>query len=609
MLDLKHLYPLPAVTFQRLVAGSITKTEHIFFMKASPISTADDTHITQLHPYPKQSQEHVLSALALLLGPETSQTIRLRATRHLARQGSSVLPLVLTTLHTYPEIISPPWPHWPVQYEHCSRLLLHLCRCAGLSLEALLQHPIISQPVGPVLWTSIIEAANLQPSTVYEPLLYQGLTAPWHSTRYAAAMALAHLTDQVALQPTTLELLHTCLQEQEPLPLRLTASYALLRSNDSSGLAVLMQLIAANIPCETRKAAIFVLATDPPLHLCSTQRSKLIQLLLTTLQDDDGEIALHAAHILSRVASPATLPALYTVLASSRPQAQIATLTALEEMADRKTMHRAIHQHNLPSTIVPLLRTDVAEVRRQAACTLAAIGGKYASAVLGTTLFNKEHPAQLAAIEGLRYLRGARSAPHRTRVVSWLLYTLRQSSEQIQVATLDSLAHLTLQARINGYEKAYEEISQTIYQDSIAIQLLTSPSAWVRQRTVELLSMLAHQPQTLHTQFLHLLHTDNDSGVRACVAYVLDTLQANWAIPDLLHALLDPDEYVAETALNALAHLASPDHAIVAYILKELAQEHHKEQPSLRLSQAARHLLKKWRKGNGKSTQPLSLLL
>lgn len=589
--------------------AELMSNEHIHLEQPSPISTADDTLIIGLHPYPKQSQEHILAALALLLGPETSYTMRLRAARRLARQGPSVLPLVLTTLHTYPEIISPPWPHWPAQYEHCSRLLLHLCRSAGLSLEALLQHLAISQPAGPVLWTSIIEAANLQPSPAYEPLLSQGLTAPWLTTRYASAMALAHLADQVSLQPTTLELLHTCQQEQESLPLRLTASYALLRSNDSSGLAVLMQLITADIPVETRKAAIFVLAIDPFLHLCPTQRSKLIQLLLTSLQDLDGEIALHAAHILSSVALPTTLPALCTLLSSSRPQAQIATLTALEEMAGRKAIRHAIYEHNLPAAIVPLLRTDVAEVRRQAAYTLAAIGGEYAAAVLGTSLLHKEHPAQLASIEGLRYLHGVLRAPLRTRVLSWLSCALHQSSEQIQVTTLDSLAYLTLQARINGYEKAYEEISLAICQDSIVVQLLASPYAWVRQRTVELLGMLAHQPETLHSQFLHLLHTDNDSGVRACVAYVLGILQANWAIPDLLHALLDTDEYVAETALNALAHVASPDHAIVAYILKELAQEQHKEQPSLRLSRAARHLLKKWRKGNGKRTQQLSLLL
>lgn len=589
--------------------AELMSNEHIHLEQPSAISTADDTPIIQPHPYPKQNQEHVLVALALLLGPETSYPMRLRAARRLARQGPSILPLVLTTLHTYPEIISPPWPHWPAQYEHCSRLLLHLCRSTGLSLEALLQHPTISQPAGPVLWTSIIEAANLQPSLAYEPLLSQGLTAPWITTRYASAMALAHLADQVSLQATTLELLHTCQQEQEPLPVRLTAAYALLRCNDSSGLAVLMQLIAADIPVETRKAAIFVLATDPPLHLCPTQRSKLIQLLLTTLQDHDGEIALHAAHILSSIALPATLSALGTLLSSSRPQAQIATLTALEEMAARKTMRRAIYQHNLPTAIVPLLRADIAEVHRQATFTLTTLGGAYAAAVLGTTLLNQEHPAQLAAIEGLRYLRNVLRAPLRARVLNWLLYALRQSSEQIQVTTLDSLAYLTLQARINGYEKAYDEISLTIYQDSIIVQLLASPYAWVRQRTVELLSMLAHQPETLHIQFLHLLHTDNDSGVRACVAYVLGALQANWAIPDLLHALLDPDEYVAETALNALAHLASPDHAIVAYILKELAQEHHKEQPSLRLSRAARQLLKKRRKGNGKRTQLLSLLL
>src|SRR6266487_6568537 len=77
-----------------------------------------DAQTTKVHLYRKYNQEHTLAALALLLGPETSYAMRLRAARRLARQGPSVLPTLLTTLNAYPEITSPPWPYWPPQYEH-----------------------------------------------------------------------------------------------------------------------------------------------------------------------------------------------------------------------------------------------------------------------------------------------------------------------------------------------------------------------------------------------------------------------------------------------------------------------------------------------------------
>src|SRR5712692_5143886 len=125
--------------------------------------------------YRAHDQEGSLVALALLLGPETEYQARVRATQLLTNQGPTVLPLLLTTLSTHPEITTPPWPWWPPQYEHCSRLLLHLADNAQLSLEALLQHPSIQQSPGPVLWASVIEAAGLVSHTHYEPLLCHGL--------------------------------------------------------------------------------------------------------------------------------------------------------------------------------------------------------------------------------------------------------------------------------------------------------------------------------------------------------------------------------------------------------------------------------------------------
>src|SRR2546421_12627939 len=125
------------------------------------LQASKDIAEARLYDHRTHSQEKILAALALLLGPETDYHMRVRATRRLARQGPPLLPLLLTTLNNYPEITSPPWPWWPPQYEHLSRLLLLLGQRAQVPLEALLQHPALSQPAGPVLWTSVIEAAGL----------------------------------------------------------------------------------------------------------------------------------------------------------------------------------------------------------------------------------------------------------------------------------------------------------------------------------------------------------------------------------------------------------------------------------------------------------------
>ncbi len=109
-------------------------------------------------------QESIQVALALLLGPETDYQIRTRATRRLTKQGLAILPSLLTTLNNYPEITTPPWPWWPPQYEHISRLLLSLIQYEQLHLEDLLHHPVLEQPIGPVLWISVLETTNLPPT-------------------------------------------------------------------------------------------------------------------------------------------------------------------------------------------------------------------------------------------------------------------------------------------------------------------------------------------------------------------------------------------------------------------------------------------------------------
>jgi len=537
------------------------------------------------------NQEHIRTAMALLLGPETEYALRIRASQRLARQGPPLLPLLLTTLNNYPEITSPPWPWWPPQYEHLSRLLLLLSQRAQIPLEALLQHPALSQPAGPVLWTSVIEAAGLLEQAGYESLFCRGLAEPWETVRYAAAMALANLAGKGSLLETTVDALRTHQSEEEPLSVRLASSYALLRNGESSGIEVLMTLLHPEAAEEARKAAAFVLATEPPAHLSSTCRERLIKLLLLLLPDSNSEIAMHAARALGSIALASILPPLCSLLESSDHCSQIAVLATLEQLASRNTIRQAIQRHTLPGQIAALLSADTPEVRRQASYTLAAIGGAYAAAVFGTTLLNSDHPGHIEAIEGLRLLHGVLRTPTRTNVVRWLLCTLRQQQEEAQITALDSLSYLLWQARVHGQKKARAAISTEILLDGTAIELLTNSSAWVRQRAVELLSILDNQPRTLRTRLMQLLRSDNDSGVRACIAYTLAQTPSRSdtpsPIPILITTLLDPDEHVAETALNTLGQLASPDDPIVVYVLKELAVcDNH----------LAKKLLKKWGK-------------
>jgi HEAT repeat protein len=549
-------------------------------------------------PYHTPTQERTLKALMLLLGPETDYEMRLQAARRLARQGTAMLPLLLHTLSHYPEITSPAWPAWPPQYEHCGRLLLHLCQQAHLPLENILQHAILTQPIGPVLWISVIEAVDVLPAAAHETLLHDGLQTEWETTRYSAAMSLANLAGTMPLQEETLVTLRTCQHPHETLPVRLAASYALLRCEDTSGIEMLIRLLTENVPDEVRKATVFVLASEPPTHLSPQQQNQLSQLLLHALTEEQHDIRQYAARALGGIAVPSTPHLLHPLLtATATPSTQVAALLALEEMAKRNDIRSAMRRHILASDILPLLRSTHHEVRQQASYTLASIGGPFVMAALGTALFLHEQRGHVEAIEGLRLVHGVLRTPTCTHAVQWLLSTLRSSQEKIQVTALDSLAYLVWRTRTQRHKTANVALCSAILEDGMPMQLLASSSAWVRQRAIELLCMLDNQPPILHKQLIHLLHTDGDSGVRACIAYILGQVHADWAIPHLLHTLLDIDTQVAITALHALGELATPENAIVMYSIQELALLRHiKNGEENELVTEAQLLLKVWRK-------------
>jgi len=539
-------------------------------------------------------------ALTLLLGPETDQDLRIRATRRLARQGLSILPQVLTTLSSYPEITTPSWPAWPPQYKYCSHLLLYLCRKGQLHLEELLLHPSLRQAPGPVLWISVIEAAELSSHDDHEELFRQGLATPWSTVRYAAAMALATRASNTTLQTASIETLRAHQHEDEALPVRLAAAYALLNSGEDMGLCMLLQLTAPLIPGEIRKAAAFVVATALPVDLTTPQRERLASHFLTLLQDSDPELTRYAAQALGKIALPSLLPSLSAMLNEEQPQSCMAALLALEELSYHPPLRHQILQQALPARILPLLKADIRELRRQASYTLAACGGEYVMAVFGSIMLNREHPGYIEVIEGLRQLYGVLRSPIRMIVVRWLLLALTQAQEEVRVTALDSLSHLLWQARRRGVRQAWYDIGRRIILDSSVIQLLHDESAWVRQCALELLAMLGSQAADLaavQAQLPQLLAHDSDSGVRACVAYVCGQIGARWAIPGLILALLDPNEYVALTALHTLEQIATSDDTIVVYALTELTHatpsSDYNAQP---LVKEARALLKKWQK-------------
>jgi HEAT repeat protein len=432
------------------------------------------------------------------------------------------------------------------------------------------------------------------------------LQAPWRTVRYAAAMALATKAGKIPLQRSTIEQLFLC-QEQDTVPeVQLTIAYALLNSKESCGVDALIHFMHFAQPAEIRKAATFILATEVPVSLSNTQREQLTQHLLDTLQDTQTELALHAAHALSHIAHPETLPAVIRLLDTPDAQTQIVVLTALEEMARHATMRSAMKRLALPARVLLFLRAEIPEVRRQASYMLAACGGEYVAAVLGTIIQCKEHPGHMEAIDSLRLLHGVLRAPVRMNIVRWLLLVLAQPEEEIQITALDSLAYLLWQARTHGQRQATNEITLELLREGSVFHLLNSNSAWVRQRAVELLGMLGDPVATtphIYGRLLHLLYRDNDSGIRACIAYICGQLGGRWAIPGLLQTLLDPDEHVARTALNALSRLATPDDSIIHYALKELT---HLSPPDTEtphpLAEAAKTILKKWRQAEKKKS-------
>ncbi len=543
-------------------------------------------------------QEQILAAIILLLGPDTDYYKRLRASQFLARAEADILPLLLHMLHTHPEIVTPAWPWWPPQYEQIGRLLIQLSQRARLSLEDLLRVSYLTQPPGPVLWTSVIEAAGQLPHLEYEPLLRQGLEAPWWTVRYAAATAIANRAIHISLCPDTREALYNRQHTDPETPVRLVASCALLRCADTSGLEALATLLETSASAEIRKATLFILATELPIPAPPTQKRHLAALLLRALQDTDQQIAFYAARALRSVAHLETLPELDRLLDHEHPHIRLAVLTALEELSSRKTMRYIIQQQQIPKHIATLLYQPEGEIRRQACYTLATLGGEYATATLGTILFNARHPAHLEAIEALRLLPDIQRPPILARVLRWLQHVLSQPIEQLQTHALDTLSYIIWQARARNRRGLLKAIFQELQQGGSFLQLLASASAEIRQRTIELLSLLDAHIVAQRAVLLEMLHHDSDSGVRASLVRILGQAAAHWAIPDLLLALLDCDEQVAETALNTLTALPFSDNSLVYYAILEIAAYHlplSKLEERRHLIHAARSWLKQAR--------------
>jgi HEAT repeat protein len=550
-----------------------------------------------------QQKEQVLAAIILLLGPDTDYQKRIRASQQLAHMGADILPLLLHTLDLYPAITTPAWPWWPPQYEQISRLLISLSQNACIDLAEFLRAPNLTQPPGPVLWTSVIEAAGLLPHMEYETLLRDGLQAPWWSVRYAAATALANRATHVSLAPEIRQALYQSQHTDPEISVRLVASCTLLRCADNSGLEALMHLLEVPAPHEVRKATIFILATELSVPLEPERKETLAHLLLRALQESDPSIALNAARALRNVMDTSTLPDLKRLLDHVCPHVRVAALTAFEELACRKTMRAAIQQHPIPQSIASLLHAQEFEVRRQACYTLATLGGDYATAVLGALVLDDLHPAHREAIEALRLLPDLQQPAILDRVMHWLFHALAQPVEMIEICALDSLNYVIWQARARHRHAMLHTISEALRQSGSIFQLLASASAWVRQRTVELLSLLDSQLYDQRVTLLEMLHHDIDSGVRACIAYTLGQASALWALPDLLLALLDWDEYVAETALNVLGSLPLHDDTLLIYSVKELAAYHL---PLWKLHERRHlaHLARAWLKKRGKGHYP-----
>ncbi len=551
----------------------------------------------------RQSQwENIHTALALVLGPKTDDELRARAARRLARQDVQFLPLLVSTLNSYPEITTPAWPWHPPQYQHCSRLLLHFCRKMHITLPELLQPPYTTLPPGPVLWTSILEATVHVQEEDFETLLCQGLATPWASVRYSAALALATLASRKPLQSATCELLQQHLREHEAFPVRLTAACALLQCGKSSALNTILALIEPTIPLDVRRAALFVLAIDLPVHCFAEEQERLVNVLLRTLEDEHADIVQAAVHTLGKLGQVSVLPFLRSILmqSNSDSSSSLAALMVLEELAVHKDVRTQMRRQGLPACILPLCSSSEPELRRQACYTLAACGGEYAAAALGTLALNAHHPGHGEAVESLRQLHGLLRAPLRENALHWLLRLLPGSPEEIQVTALDSLSHFLWRASMHGQKHIWSTLSKKVLETPVFFQLLQKGSPSIRQHTLELLTHcdthVSHWAEFVPILERHLL-LDKDDGVRACAAYVCGQLKARWALPGLLLALLDTDEDVARTALNSLDQIASPDDFIVQHVLLELITSAPKAvlKDDI-LIQDAHRVLKKWQK-------------
>jgi HEAT repeat protein len=459
----------------------------------------------------------------------------------------------------------------------------------------LLQHPVVQQPIGPVLWISILEATEQNAQKNVESLLVQGLTTPWTTVRYAAATALAQ-SSHTPLQPETRAILNDHLNDHEAFPVRLAAAYALIRSNDENGHEALIRLMDESVPVEVRKAVLFILATELPIPFPSPQQELLMTFLLHALHDPDADIVQYASHALSKVAQANTLPKLLDMLETARVSVQIAVLITLEELAHQKNMRQAIRQRNIPAHILSFCQSSNPELRHQACYTLASCGGEYVVAALGTLVLNPHHPCHLEAIESLRQLQGVLRAPLRESVVRWLLHALLSSSEEVQVTVLSTLTALLWQTYNHQRIQARYSIEREILSDGTVLQLLDAPEAAVRQQAAELL-MLLEQGCDRVTELPSLLEqtllNDSDNRVRARIAYVSGQLMARWAIPGLIQTLLDVDEEVAQTALHALIRMATPEENIILAAIAELAACSHEV---CTIAQEAHLFLKKWHK-------------
>ncbi len=545
-----------------------------------------------------KQKESIQMAFTLLLGPETSHHLRIQAMQHLLSQQKDILPLLLHTLNTYPEITVPAWPWSPPQYNYIGRLLLQLCQDAHVSIESLLVHSSLTQSPGPVLWTSVIAATNLLAHEEHEALLCQGLKTLWSSVRYTAAMALAAQARHRQLHETTLTELQNCQDEYEDSPTFFAIAYAQLTSGLTAGLNSIIALLQTPTPNPLQKAAVFVLATDPPLQLISAYKKQIVLHLLPLLFSSDNEMAQNVAHALSTMTMPATLNGLYPLLATATAQQQNVLLIALEEMARRPRLQKSLRYHNHLTHMLPLLQSADATVRRQTCYTLAAIGGEYATAVLGTIVLEKNHLAHEYAIESLRYLYNSNRAPLRIVVMRWLLQAMCEGNEVGQMQALESFIFLLWQAREYKSSAQWRNMSKELLHHESIQHVLRSPNTAIRQRAIKMLAFCDRSLNSafaLHSLLLCMLRTDKDQYIRVGIVVLCKTMKARWALPDLLQTLLDPDTHIAHTVIASLETIATEKDTTVVCALIELAHFHTAVDASrATLAHKALLLLQKW---------------